>query len=165
MFVIPQRRSLSFRSAAEESAFPPQRKFGMNTRICRYPTPLLAAVLAVCALTSPGHTQPPAAVPQSPPYDTAPELIRQGPDPSVHLELLAYSAEAQPSFDPGTLIVTTIVDLQGRPQDVHLLRGIGMGRDVKAIVAVKQTQFKPAMKDGIPVRTPVNIKVTFVPTN
>jgi TonB family protein len=92
-------------------------------------------------------------------------LIPQGPDPSIHLELLAYSAEAQPSFDPGTLIVTAIVDLQGRPQDVHLLQGIGMGRDMKAIVAVKQARFKPAMKDAAPIRTSVNIKVTFLPAD
>jgi protein TonB len=34
---------------------------------------------------------------------------------------------------------------------VHVLRGVGMGLDERAIAAVKQYKFKPAMQGGRPV--------------
>jgi protein TonB len=136
----------------------------MKARTNRYPTLLLCVLLAIFALPSSGHAQPPATNPDAPQYDTAPILLHQAPDPSIQLELLVLSAaEAQRVTDPGTAIVVAVIDLHGNPQNVHLLRGIGMGRDIKAIEAVKFARFKPAMKDGAPVPTSVNIKVTFLP--
>jgi protein TonB len=44
---------------------------------------------------------------------------------------------------------------------VHVLRGVGMGLDQKAVAAVQQYKFKPALKDGKPVPVYVNIEVNF----
>ena len=37
---------------------------------------------------------------------------------------------------------------KGKPQNVHVLRGVGMGLDEKAVEAVKQYRFRPAMENG-----------------
>ena len=54
-----------------------------------------------------------------------------------------------------------IVDAAGHPQRVRVLRGIGMGLDEKAIEAVRQYRFKPAMEGAKPVPVEVNIDVNF----
>jgi protein TonB len=53
------------------------------------------------------------------------------------------------------------VDTNGKPQNVHVLRGVGMGLDEKAVEAVKQYKFKPAMESGKPVPVDLNIEVNF----
>jgi protein TonB len=54
-----------------------------------------------------------------------------------------------------------IVDDQGRPRDIRVVRGLGMGLDAKAIDAVKQWRFQPAMKDGRPVNVQISVEVGF----
>ncbi len=44
---------------------------------------------------------------------------------------------------------------------MRVLRGIGMGLDEKAIEAVRQYKFKPAMENGHAVRVEMNIEVNF----
>jgi periplasmic protein TonB len=38
---------------------------------------------------------------------------------------------------------------------------LGMGLDEKALQAVKQWKFEPAMKDGHPVAVQMNVEVSF----
>jgi TonB family protein len=40
-------------------------------------------------------------------------------------------------------------------------RSLGMGLDQKAIEAVRQWKFEPAMKDGRPVAVQINVEVNF----
>ena len=72
-----------------------------------------------------------------------------------------YSEEARKQKVGGVVLVTLIVDPQGRPQNVHVLRGVGMGLDEKAMEAVKQYSFKPAMQGGKPVAVQLNVEVNF----
>ena len=72
-----------------------------------------------------------------------------------------FSEEARRAKFMGVVLVNLIVDQQGRPQDVHVLRGVGMGLDGKAVDAVKLYRFKPAMAAGKPVAVELNIEVTF----
>ena len=44
---------------------------------------------------------------------------------------------------------------------VHVIRGVGMGLDDKAVEAVKQYKFKPAMENGKPVLVELNVEVNF----
>jgi TonB family protein len=60
-----------------------------------------------------------------------------------------------------TVVVGLIVDTQGAPQNIHVLRGFGQGLDEKAVEAVRQYRFKPAMMDGKPVAVALNISVRF----
>ncbi len=84
---------------------------------------------------------------------SAPQLIFQ-----VEPE---FSEEARKAKVAGNVLVTLIVDTTGHPQRVRVLRGIGMGLDEKAIEAVKQYRFKPAMEGGKPVPVEVNVDVNF----
>jgi protein TonB len=61
----------------------------------------------------------------------------------------------------GTVQVTLWVDKNGNPTHVHVIRGIGMGSDEKAVMAVHQYKFKPAMKDGKPVMVELNVEIKF----
>lgn len=68
-----------------------------------------------------------------------------------------FSDEARRAKYQGVCLVALIVDAQGMPQNVHVIRPLGMGLDEKAIEAVRKYRFKPAMKNG---KTPVPVMVT-----
>jgi len=72
-----------------------------------------------------------------------------------------FSEEARKAKVQGNVLVYLQVDPQGRPQHVRVLRGIGMGLDQKAIEAVRNYKFKPAMENGHPVTVEMNIEVNF----
>jgi protein TonB len=72
-----------------------------------------------------------------------------------------FSEEARKAKFMGVVTVNLIVDEKGMPQNVHVLRGVGMGLDQKAVEAVKQYKFHPAMAGGKPVAVELNIEVNF----
>ena len=72
-----------------------------------------------------------------------------------------FSEEARKAKASGVVVVNLWVDTQGRPSHVRVLHGMGMGLDDKAMEAVKQYRFKPAMEDGKPVTVEVNVEVEF----
>lgn len=72
-----------------------------------------------------------------------------------------FSDEARRAKYQGICIVELIVDAQGNPQHVRVVRPLGMGLDEKAVQAVKQYRFKPAMFHGHPVPVMVDISVDF----
>ena len=72
-----------------------------------------------------------------------------------------FSEEARKAKFMGVVTVNLIVDTKGMPQNVHILRGVGMGLDEKALEAVRQYRFKPAMENGHPVPVQVNVEVNF----
>ncbi len=61
----------------------------------------------------------------------------------------------------GNLVLSLIVGPDGRPRDIHIARSLGLGLDEKAIEAVKQWKFEPAMKDGKPVAVEISVEVDF----
>ena len=69
-----------------------------------------------------------------------------------------YTDEAKRANFEGVCLIGLIVNAQGNPVNVHVVRPLGMGLDEKAIEAIKQYKFKPAMKDG---KTPVPVLVTI----
>jgi periplasmic protein TonB len=72
-----------------------------------------------------------------------------------------YTEQAREAKTQGTCVLWLIVDDQGRPRDIKIVRGLGMGLDAKAIEAVKQWTFQPAMKDGHPVNVQISVEVGF----
>ena len=87
----------------------------------------------------------------------------------VSAPVVTYSVEAEFSDEArrakyeGTVLIGLIVDAQGHPQNVHVVRSLGMGLDEKALEAVRQYRFKPAFNKmlGKPVPVMVNIEVNF----
>jgi periplasmic protein TonB len=84
---------------------------------------------------------------------SAPQAIST-PDPE-------YTEEARNAKTQGTCVLWMIVDDQGHPRDIRVVRGLGFGLDARAIEAVKQWRFQPALKDGRPVNVQISVEVGF----
>jgi protein TonB len=76
----------------------------------------------------------------------------------LHSVEAEFSDEARRAKYQGVCLISLIVDSQGNPQNIHVARALGMGLDEKAIEAIRQYKFKPAMKDG---KTPVPVQITI----
>jgi protein TonB len=72
-----------------------------------------------------------------------------------------FSEEARKAKFSGNVLVALMINDKGLPYNVHVLRGVGMGLDEKAVEAVKQYRFKPATKDGKPVPVQLTMDVNF----
>ena len=72
-----------------------------------------------------------------------------------------FSDEARRAKYQGVSVLSIIVDAQGNVQRARVLRPLGMGLDEKAIEAVKQYRFKPAVFQGKAVPVEVNIEINF----
>ena len=103
------------------------------------------------------------ALPQSPVGEGGLYRIGNGVSPPqvTHPVNPQYTDEARSAKFQGMCIVAVIVDENGMPQNVHVVRPLGKGLDEKAVEAVKQYRFKPAMYQGHPVPVQVNIEVNF----
>jgi len=72
-----------------------------------------------------------------------------------------YSEEARKAKLSGTVMLTVIVDSEGRARDIHVLKSLGLGLDEEAIIAVTQWRFRSGMKDGQRVNVRATIEVNF----
>ena len=72
-----------------------------------------------------------------------------------------FSEEARKAKVAGNVLVNIWVDEKGNPSHVRVVKGVGMGLDEKAVAAVKQYRFKPALEGGKPVMVEMNVEVTF----
>jgi periplasmic protein TonB len=79
----------------------------------------------------------------------------------IHKVEPEYSEEARKAKWQGTVVLQLVVDEKGRPQDLKVMRALGLGLDQKAIEAVEKWTFKPGMKDGKPVPVIATIEVNF----
>jgi periplasmic protein TonB len=84
----------------------------------------------------------------------APPRVIYNPEPE-------FSEEARKAKYQGTCTLGLIVGTDGRPSNIRVLSSLGMGLDEKAIEAVKNWKFEPAMKDGHPVRVEIAVEVDF----
>jgi protein TonB len=83
----------------------------------------------------------------------APQVI-YAPEPE-------FSELARKQKLSGNVLVYLVVDANGRPTRIRVLRGLGAGLDEKAIEAVSRYKFKPAMQNGRPVPVEMNVNVDF----
>ncbi len=130
----------------------------------------LAARSVLCLITvmsfvlaAHGQTQPPASTDlgktsPGPAYrvggGVSPPKAIYSPDPE-------YSETARQAKLQGTCVLWLVVGPDGKPRDIRVLRTLGLGLDEKAIEAVKNWRFAPAMKDGKPVAVQINVGVNF----
>jgi TonB family protein len=118
--------------------------------------PMVAGLIKAPAATAESTASKRAADPQV--YhvggDVTAPLLVYAPDPQ-------YTEKARRAKYEGVCVISTVVDAQGNPTQVQVVRQLGMGLDAKAVEAVKQYKFKPAMRLGQPVAVTVNIEVNF----
>jgi len=72
-----------------------------------------------------------------------------------------FTNQARAANLQGEVAIQLIVDAQGHPQNIHVIKRLGMGLDQKAIAAVEQYRFSPAMFQGHPVAVQMVINVNF----
>ncbi len=72
-----------------------------------------------------------------------------------------YTEEARRAKTQGTCTLWLIVDAAGHPRDIRVVHGLGFGLDAKAMEAVQQWRFDPALKNGRPVTVQISIEVEF----
>jgi TonB family protein len=72
-----------------------------------------------------------------------------------------YSEEARKAKLNGQVMLSIVVDAEGRAQAIRVVKALGMGLDENAIIAVKQWRFNPGKKDGNPVNVRATIAVNF----
>jgi TonB family protein len=91
-----------------------------------------------------------------------------------------FTAKARKAKASGTVLLGLVVDKQGLPKNVHVLRGFGIGPDGRpdpklkkaaraaadgmnqnAVDAVTQYKFKPATEEGKPVPVELSVEVNY----
>ena len=72
-----------------------------------------------------------------------------------------YSEEARKAKYQGTVVIWMIVDVDGLPHNIRVVKSVGLGLDERAVEAVRQWRFKPAMRLGQPVPVYTTVEVTF----
>ncbi len=61
----------------------------------------------------------------------------------------------------GICLISTIVDRNGLPQNVRVVRKLDYGLDQNAVDAVEKYRFKPAVRNGEPVPVTITVEVNF----
>ena len=79
----------------------------------------------------------------------------------IHSAEPEFTDDARRADFQGSAAIQLIVDAQGNPQDIVVLRHLGMGLDEKAVEAVRQYKFRPAMYQGRPVAVQMVIELDF----
>jgi TonB family protein len=73
----------------------------------------------------------------------------------------SYSPEAKRKKIQGVCLVSMVVDVNGIPQNLRVIKPLGYGLDESAMDAVKTYRFKPATKGGQPVPVMMTVQVNF----
>jgi TonB family protein len=72
-----------------------------------------------------------------------------------------YSEAARKAKYSGTVLLSLIVDANGMPRDIKVIRPLGLGLDEKAVEAVQKWRFRAGIKGGPPVATQATMEVSF----
>jgi protein TonB len=59
------------------------------------------------------------------------------------------------------VVLSVVIDRSGRPVNLRVIRGLGLGLDERAIAAVAQWRFEPGRENGAPVDVQATVEVNF----
>jgi TonB family protein len=142
---IDSRIAKAATDAAESWRFRPgtangDREITSGTVLLRCGVPALAGNAGGGVLSVGGGTSPPAVI-----FKVDPE----------------YSEEARKAKYSGSVMLSIVVDTEGRARDIKIVRALGHGLDEEAIAAVTQWRFKSGLNNGQPVKVRAQIEVNF----
>jgi TonB family protein len=149
---------------------------GGKNKNCRF-SPEVAAIPGIAsqvrsepvADASNGSGSPPATLPESSAVKSAdftsggmtrighgvsPPRVIYSPEPQ-------FAEPARAAKYQGVLTLMLVVEKDGLPTNVHVVSPLGCGLDLKGVQAVRNWRFKPAEKDGQPVRVEIAVEVDF----
>lgn len=125
---------------------------------------LLSVVIGTAALAVAVEPQPPSQKSsQASPYGT---VYRVGHGVSAPIPLNKVEAKYPKSAlkdknAEGVVLLHVIVDSDGMPRDIHVVRSYRPDFDANAVKAAKEYRFKPAMREGKPVAVSIKMEVNF----
>jgi protein TonB len=105
----------------------------------------LAVVLLIAAV---GLIQP-----QEISHTTSPKVIHKV-EPEYTKEALAAKIE-------GVVNLLFVIETDGTPSNIEVLRGLGKGLDEKAVECLQQWRFSPATNHGEPVSAKATVEMNF----
>jgi TonB family protein len=86
--------------------------------------------------------------------------VMQPPKP-IHTPDPTYTDSARQKRLTGNATLLAVINEQGFPEILEVVKGLGEGLDTQALIAVADWRFKPAVKDGHPVAVMINVAVSF----
>ena len=72
-----------------------------------------------------------------------------------------YSEEARKAKYSGTVMLSLVVDVDGKAKAIRVVKGVGLGLDERAIEAVQKWKFTPGKKNGQAVPVYATVEVNF----
>jgi TonB family protein len=72
-----------------------------------------------------------------------------------------FSEQARKAKVQGTILLAVSVTASGDVADVKVVKGLGSGLDESAVATVRTWKFKPGTEDGTPVKSEINVEVSF----
>jgi len=72
-----------------------------------------------------------------------------------------YTDEARIAKLAGSVLLSLVIDEQGVPRDIRVIKSVGLGLDESAVSTVSQWRFAPGTRDNQPVRVASTIETTF----
>jgi TonB family protein len=72
-----------------------------------------------------------------------------------------FSEAARKASYGGTCVLSVIVDTDGLPRNIRVVRKLGMQLDEQAIQSLRQWKFEPAQKAGKPVASVIDVEFSF----
>jgi TonB family protein len=72
-----------------------------------------------------------------------------------------YTKKAAKNKIQGMAVLSVVINADGQPQDIRVIRKLDPGLDQKAIEAVRQWTFEPATRNGQPVAVQATVEVNF----
>src|SRR5690606_31279090 len=113
----------------------------------------------------PPPSAPPPPEPERPAEPEIFEVVEQMPELVGGIQGLQsriqYPEMARRAGIEGRVFVQFVVDEQGRPSNIAVVRGIGGGCDEAAVAAVRASSFTPGRQRGRPVKVRMSLPVTF----
>ncbi len=136
---------------------------GESPTMAVIPLPPLPPLRAPLSPERQGEQQ--AAAQPAPSDAQATGALRPGgnvsPPVPVYRAEAQYSPEALKAKWQGSVTLSLVVDENGKTQNIHVIRPLGLGLDEQAIDAVSRWTFKPGLKNGVAVPVQAQIEVTF----
>jgi len=72
-----------------------------------------------------------------------------------------YTLQVRKSGIQGTVTLALTVGADGRAHDIIVLKPLGHGLDEKAVEAVQSWKWEPALDEGQPIESKMNVDVSF----
>ena len=72
-----------------------------------------------------------------------------------------FTQQARDTGIQGKCLIRMVVDRQGMPQNIEVVKSLDPGLDQNAVFSVGRYRFKPAMRNGEPVPVIITVEVNF----